>query len=166
MWYERIIFSSPMWFWDAEFFNHYCLHLLTLVLSNILGTDVSVNWQMGKDEFDEYMLYVLVTKRMHAWKRTMTHVLNPEQQVGPTNVRPPHCSYRPALLLPLHVSESSPRVCTSKVFFKIELFYSWFLWPNNFFYIIKINKFWGDLSGISAKTATLVCTHSHTSLEG
>ena len=31
---------------------------------------------------------------------------------------------------------------------------------KNIFFIIKINNFWGDLSGISAKTATLVVLES------
>ena len=47
----------------------------------------------------------------------------------------------------------------SEVFFKIKLFYFWILWPNNFFLIMKINIFWGDLSGTSAKTATLLGIH-------
>ena len=48
-------------------------------------------------------------------------------------------------------------VQSSEVFFKIKLFYFWILWPNTYFLLmIKINNFWGDLSGISAKPATLV----------
>ena len=52
---------------------------------------------------------------------------------------------------------SSIQVRCSEVFFKIKLFY--FLDTSTqqiFFLIIKIKFFWGDLSGISAKTATLV----------
>ena len=38
--------------------------------------------------------------------------------------------------------------------FSLKLFYFYF--DPTFFFKIKINNFWGDLSGISAKTATLI----------
>ena len=59
-----------------------------------------------------------------------------------------HCSFKLNAL----------QMRTSEVFFKIKLFYFWILWPNKHFLIIKINNFWGDLSSISAKTATLMWT--------
>ena len=48
-------------------------------------------------------------------------------------------------------------MATSVVFFKIILLYCWILLSDKYFFlIIKINIFRGDLSDISAKTATLV----------
>ena len=44
-----------------------------------------------------------------------------------------------------------------KFFSKLNYFISGYFDPTNYFFlIIKINNFWGGLSGISAKTATLV----------
>ena len=42
-----------------------------------------------------------------------------------------------------------------KFFSKLNYFIFGFFDPTNNFLIIKINNFWGDLSGISAKTASL-----------
>ena len=47
---------------------------------------------------------------------------------------------------------------TSEVFFKIKLIYFWILDPVIIFFIIEITNFRGDLSNISAKTATLHLT--------
>ena len=41
-------------------------------------------------------------------------------------------------------------------FSKLNYFIFGYFDPKIFFFIIKINIFWGDLSGISAKTATLI----------
>ena len=47
--------------------------------------------------------------------------------------------------------------CPSVKFFsKLNYFIFGYFEPTNYFLIIKINIFWGDLSGISAKTATLL----------
>ena len=43
-----------------------------------------------------------------------------------------------------------------KFFSKLNYFIFGYFDPNFFFWIIQINIFWGDVSGISAKTATLV----------
>ena len=51
-------------------------------------------------------------------------------------------------------------VRSSEVFFKIKLNYFMdTLTQQIIFLILKINIFWGDLSGISATTATLVRSH-------
>ena len=54
-------------------------------------------------------------------------------------------------------------VVHSEVFFKIILFLDTLTQKNNFF-DHKINNFWGDQSGISAKTATLVVQYVHLGL--
>ena len=49
-------------------------------------------------------------------------------------------------------------VRTIEVFFKIESFVMGYFDPINTFLITEINNFRGDLSGISAETATLLRT--------
>ena len=49
---------------------------------------------------------------------------------------------------------------TSEVFFKIKFIRFWVLPSCNFFFIMKINIFRGELSDISAKTATLHVTRA------
>ena len=57
-------------------------------------------------------------------------------------------------------TERAHSPCTSEVFFKINLLIFWVLWSYKYFFyiIIIINNFRGDLSDISAKTASLPCT--------
>ena len=63
------------------------------------------------------------------------------------------------------INHSTSSVLTSEVFFKIYIIlFLDTMTQQIFFLMIKINIFWGDLSGISAKTATLVLTSPHTSL--
>ena len=45
-----------------------------------------------------------------------------------------------------------------KFFSKLINFIFGYFDPTNIFFEIKINNFWGDLGGISAKTATLIAT--------
>ena len=51
-------------------------------------------------------------------------------------------------------------IIASEVFFKIKLFLE-SLTEQIIFLIVKINNFWGDLSGISAKTPALIVTYTH-----
>ena len=56
-------------------------------------------------------------------------------------------------------SDSDAFLCLlcSEFFFRIKIFYFWILWSCKYiFLIIKINIFQGDLSDISANTATLL----------
>ena len=63
-----------------------------------------------------------------------------------------HCfSRRPGVCRP-----KIARVIVSEVFSKLNYLFFGYFDLFRYFLIIKINSFWGDLSGISATTATLV----------
>ena len=53
-------------------------------------------------------------------------------------------------------SKVMERLCAVKFFSKFNYFIFGYFDPTNVFFITKINNFRGDLSGISAETATLL----------
>ena len=66
-------------------------------------------------------------------------------------------AYKGGGLEPQWLRKSHRWALLSEVFFQIKYFIFWILWSYKYiFLIIKINNFRGDLSDISAKTATLV----------
>ena len=115
------------------------------------GTITPVRHQHGKLEPDAKWWYAREKQILEIrWLLRNCHVrFVTEQSASLGRVLPSWCTR----------SVSCACLVTSEVFFKIKFIYFWgILIPQMYFLIIKWNIFRGDLSDISAKTATLLVT--------